>query len=74
MTKQPEKQPAQVTAERGEVMMDGPDGIAISLTPEAAHRTAQALHTAAGEAKQQRSPTIPPSSPGDREGGGPDAA
>ncbi|MEC3911561.1 hypothetical protein U5A82_14130 [Sphingobium sp. CR2-8] len=42
-------------AEQGQVMLDGPDGIAISMTPEAAEGTAHALLRAASDAKAQRS-------------------
>jgi len=54
MTKQPEKTPAEATAEHGEVMIDGPDGLALSLTPDAARQTAHSIHTAACEAQDQR--------------------
>lgn len=40
-------------AEEGLVLLDGPDGIAISLTPEAAEETGQELVRAANEARQQ---------------------
>ncbi|WP_267388071.1 hypothetical protein [Sphingomonas sp. GC_Shp_3] len=55
MTKHPEQLPADATAERGEVMIDGPDGYVLSLTPEAALHTARSLRAAAREAEQQRS-------------------
>jgi len=58
MTKQPEKTPAEATAEQGEVLIDGPDGLALSLTPDAARQTAQSIHAAACEAQEQRSATI----------------
>ena len=45
--------PTRVTAEEGEVMLDGPDGLAVSFTPEAASKSAQALAEAAGEAHRQ---------------------
>lgn len=60
MTKQPEKNPAEATAEQGEVLIDGPDGLALSLTPEAARRTASSIHAAACEAQEQRTGTRPP--------------
>jgi hypothetical protein len=61
MTKQPEKLPAVATAEQGEVLVDGPNGYVVSLTPEAAHGTARALLAAARQAKAQREDdTTPP--------------
>lgn len=54
MTKQPEKTPAEATAEQGEVLIDGPDGLALSLTPDAARQTAHAIHVAACAAQEQR--------------------
>lgn len=44
---------SQVTAEEGEVHIDGPDGVAISLTPDAADETARRLHEAARQARDQ---------------------
>jgi len=55
MSRQPEQLPADVTAEQGEVMIDGPSGYVVSLTPEAALHTARSLRAAAREAEQQRS-------------------
>jgi hypothetical protein len=40
-------------AEGGQVLLDGPDGISISLTPDAAEGTAQALMDAASRARSQ---------------------
>ncbi|WP_257557832.1 hypothetical protein [Sphingobium sp. CFD-2] len=40
-------------AEEGQVMLDGPDGVAISMTPDAAEETANELIRAASEARQQ---------------------
>lgn len=40
-------------AEEGQVMMDGPDGIAVRMTPEAAEDTARELLRAASEARHQ---------------------
>ncbi len=34
----PLEQPSHVAAEQGEVLVDGPNGIALSLTPEAAEK------------------------------------
>lgn len=41
------------SAEGGIVFLDGPDGTALALTPEAAERTGQGLVRAAEEAKRQ---------------------
>jgi hypothetical protein len=35
--------PSEVSAEEGEVIVDGPDGVAVSLTPDAALETSQRL-------------------------------
>ncbi|RZL73335.1 MAG: hypothetical protein EOP66_12750 [Sphingomonas sp.] len=42
-----------VTAEHGQVMVDGPDGVAVSLTPDAAAETSDRLLHAAVEAQGQ---------------------
>lgn len=41
-------------AEEGLVLLDGPDGIAIALTPNAAELTGQELIRAAAEAREQK--------------------
>ncbi len=41
------------TAEGGFVILDGPDGIAVTMTPEAALRTGENLISAAEEAERQ---------------------
>ena len=41
------------SADSGLVMLDGPDGIAITLTPDAAHGTGEALIQAAQVARGQ---------------------
>lgn len=43
-----------VTAEKGEVLVDGPDGAAVSLTPEAALETSERLLDAGATARGQR--------------------
>ncbi len=43
------------TAEEGLVMLDGPDGIAVTMTAEAADGTGRSLIDAAGDALGQRS-------------------
>jgi hypothetical protein len=45
--------PSKVTAEEGEVMVDGPDGVAFSLTPEAAAETSDRLLEQAAVARGQ---------------------
>jgi len=49
----PHKQPSHVTAEEGEVNVDGPGGIAVSFTPDAAEETGRRLVDAASEARSQ---------------------
>jgi hypothetical protein len=71
MTKQPEKTPAEATAEQGEVMIDGPDGLALSLTPDAARRTALSIDAAACEAQEQSTDVTPSDDRGDRGTGRP---
>lgn len=46
-------EPSTVTAEHGQVMVDGPDGVAVSLTPEAAAETSDRLLDGAAEAQGQ---------------------
>ena len=43
-----------VTARDGEVILDGPDGVDVKVTPEAAEQTAVNLEDAAVEARGQR--------------------
>jgi len=50
----PEESPGVASAEQGVVLLDGPDGVAISMTPEAAEATARSLLDAAREAGKQR--------------------
>ncbi len=42
------------TAEQGLVLLDGPDGVAIAMTPECAAETASQLAAAAEEARRQQ--------------------
>jgi hypothetical protein len=44
-------EPSDVRAEKGIVIVDGPDGVAVSLTPEAAIRTGAKLIDQAAVAK-----------------------
>lgn len=41
------------TAEQGVVLLDGPDGVAIAMTPQAAEETGRRLVAAAQEAVSQ---------------------
>lgn len=43
----PYDQPGKATAEGGVVLLDGPDGVAVTMTPDAAARTAESLRQAA---------------------------
>lgn len=51
---EPEANGVVAAAEEGVVTVDGPLGIALSLTPEAAQSSAQRLKDAADEAHAQR--------------------
>ena len=46
--------PSEVNAEEGEVLVDGPDGVAVSFTPEAAAETSDRLLTGAAKARGQQ--------------------
>ncbi len=48
-------QPSQVVAEQGTVIIEGPAGVAITMTPNAAEETARRLMVAAEEARSQPS-------------------
>ena len=49
-----EEDPGVATAEEGQVMLDGPDGVAVTMTPEAAKETAASLIAAAERASGQQ--------------------
>jgi hypothetical protein len=49
----PHGEPGVATAEDGEVLLDGPDGVAVSMSPEAAEETGRRLIAAAEEARRQ---------------------
>lgn len=49
-------EPSDVAAEQGEVIVEGPDGVAVTLTPDAAEETARRMLAAAAEARQQAGP------------------
>lgn len=46
-------QPSDVVAEEGDVIVEGPDGVAVTLTPDAAEETARRMMAAADEARRQ---------------------
>ena len=46
--------PSEVVAEQGEVIVEGPNGVAVTLTPEAAEETGRRMVRAAAEARRQR--------------------
>lgn len=46
-------QPSEVVAEQGDVIVEGPDGVAITLTPDAAEETGRRMMAAADEARRQ---------------------
>lgn len=46
--------PSDVMAEEGEVIVEGPNGVAVTLTPEAAEETARRMARAASEARRQQ--------------------
>jgi len=50
---QPRAEHGIASAELGVVILDGPDGVAISLTPDAAHATGLSLIAAAEQARGQ---------------------
>ncbi len=52
--------PSDITAVDGSVKLDGPDGVDVSLTPEAAEETAQRLETESVRARGQRRLSINP--------------
>lgn len=49
-----EEDPGVATAEEGQVMLDGPDGVAVTMTPDAATETANSLMAAAERARGQQ--------------------
>lgn len=52
--REPSPQPGKATAEQGAVLLDGPRGAAVTLTPEAAEATGESLRRAAALAEGQR--------------------
>lgn len=45
--------PGKAVAEAGYVLLDGPDGVAVTMTPDAAALTGRELIRAAAEAREQ---------------------
>jgi hypothetical protein len=52
--------PSDVDAEQGEVLVEGPDGVMISFTPQAAAETGNRLQSSAGKAQDQQDGKRPP--------------
>ena len=46
-------EPSDVNAEQGQVLVEGPDGVAVTLTPDAAEETGRRMINAASEARRQ---------------------
>jgi hypothetical protein len=46
-------EPSEVIAEQGQVIVEGPDGVAVTLTPDAAEETGRRLISAASDARRQ---------------------
>ena len=61
-THKPHADSGVAVAEEGVVILDGPDGVALTLTPDAAEATGQSLIAAATAARMQKHP---PTGPGD---------
>ena len=51
-------EPSEVAAEAGDVIVEGPDGVAVTLAPHAAEETARRMMAAADEARRQAGPEI----------------
>jgi hypothetical protein len=49
-----ESEPSDISNERGEVLVSGPDGVAVSMTPEAAIITGNRLIRNAAMAKEEQ--------------------
>jgi hypothetical protein len=56
LTTQVEAEASHVAAECGKVIIDGPDGVAVTMSPDAAEETARRLVHAVGEARRQHDP------------------
>lgn len=60
---EPLDEPGAATAEDGHVVLDGPDGVAITLTPDAAVTTGRRLIEAAELARRQAGSPAGPEAP-----------
>jgi len=49
---EPREDAGRATAEDGVVILDGPDGVAVTMTADAAEKTAASLHEAAKKARE----------------------
>ena len=49
---EPREDPGQATAEEGVVILEGPNGVAVTMTADAAEKTAASLHEAAKQARK----------------------
>jgi len=56
---EPEAAAGKATAESGVVLLDGPGGVAVAMTPEAARETGRSLIEAADQADFQPNDIIP---------------
>lgn len=63
----PYAEPMNVRAVEGEVVVLGPDGVAVSLTPDCADESARRLQKAAAAARRQ-APQAPPRELGEQPG------
>ncbi|RZL63881.1 MAG: hypothetical protein EOP81_10950 [Variovorax sp.] len=60
---QPRTDAGIATAVEGVVVLDGPDGVAVTMTADAATRTANSLHAAADEARRNPPQAVAPHDP-----------
>ena len=51
--------PSDVVADSGDVIVEGPDGVAVTLTPEAAEETGRRMIKAAADARRQLEDNAP---------------
>ena len=61
----PSPTPGAAIAEQGAVLLEGPGGVVLALTPEAAILTGESLRRAARAAERQRPTPIVPLRPGE---------
>lgn len=59
MQREAQDTPILAAAEHGFVVLDGPDGLATTLTPEAAKRSAKHIHAAAKIAAREPDTEMP---------------